>query len=144
MKLSGILLDSQFWFAYRETLSKYLSINIFIFHCLRNILDITFIKNSLFSFFSFKSRLWYYPVSELQICWKNIHPTKNVVRIIYFASSRDHCKLLFQNEIIPLPSLYIINTLIEIQKNTSVCISLSETQTSQAVYSAILKINKFY
>ena len=121
VKLLGIYLDDNLtWVNHIEQLNKKLSSTIFLFRKLKCILEFDTLKNTYFSLFH--SRLCY-----AVILWGNsshalkvFRQQKKAIRILVNVGFTEHCQPIFiKLGIMPLPSLYIYYSLIEIHRGVS-------------------------
>ena len=121
VKLLGVYLDDNLsWSVHIENLSRKLSSTIFLLRKLKNFLIVDVLKNTYFSLFH--SRLSY-----AIVLWGNSHHAQKVfrqqkkaVRIIANADFTEPCQRLFTKlGIMPLPSLFIYHSLMEIHKDIS-------------------------
>lgn len=121
VKLLGITLDSSLkWTCHIDLLCKKLSSHIFLLRQLKNILSNNMLLIAYYStyhtFLSYGIILW----GNSAVAIRVFKLQKKAVRIIANVGFRDHCKPLFKKYgIMPLPTLYIYYSLLEIHKNAS-------------------------
>lgn len=107
--------DSLSWSQHIEIVCKRLSSAVFMFRQLKKVLDFNTLRMAYFALFHSK-------ITYGIVAWGNSSHSidvfilqKKVIRIIFGARYRDHCRPIFlKMKIMPLPTLYIYHSLIEI------------------------------
>lgn len=118
-KVLGLTLDENLsWLNHINNITSKLAKHLYIFRRLKSILHLEALKTAYFGLFHsvlvYGVVLW----GNSAHAHKAFGVQKKVIRIICSAKYNEHCKPLFkQLQIMPLPSLYIYKTLLEIHKN---------------------------
>lgn len=120
VKLLGVVLDDNLsWSGHVDCLRKSLTSVIFLLRQLRLVLGTTTLLSTYFALF--QSRISYAVILWGNSCHalKIFRLQKRAIRVLAgINDNRVHCKMLFKKfGIMPLPSLYIYASLVEIHKN---------------------------
>lgn len=145
VKMLGITLDNKLsWVGHTSALKKKLSSCLFLLRQLKNITNAETLKITYFS-------LFHSQINYGLIIWGNSSTAINIfrmqkkaVRIMAKVSYLEHCRPLFkQFGIMPLPSLYIFNTLIEIHSRYESIEKQSDVHEYDTRHANNIRMKKF-
>lgn len=143
--LLGITLDNKLnWHRHIDSLNRKLASTIYLFRKLKNTLHLETLRTIYFALFHSHIchgiALWGNSSSSTKI----FRQQKKIIRIMVNAKTRDSCKRWFIHlNIMPLPSLYIYHTLLEIHSNKTTFKIQSDLHSHNTRHASDIRIPRF-